>query len=117
MYCAGYIKGQFMTKRRYYVLKALNPIRFLLVSIIFAMMVSTLAVADLRVARFFSFIMSASALSTEDVRVDQIISEDVKQQIFSGVDIDDETFETYKQDIRDYDRDEMLIYNRLLNYQ
>ena len=84
-----------MINHGYYVLKALKPIRYLtLLAAILAMTLSTLVVADLRVNRFFSFIMLASTLSTEDLGVDKTISENIERQIICNVASNEETFKT-----------------------
>jgi len=79
------------------------------------MMLSTLAVADVRVNRFFSFLMFASSPLIADERIDQIISKEVKQQIVADISIDKKTLETYEQDARDYYHDE--IFPRITNLE
>ena len=105
-----------MIKRRNYIFKTLKPIRCVaLVSIILPMLLSTLAVADQRVNRFFSFIMFASSLSIGDVGADQLISKEVKQQSITDVTIDNETLKTYDQDFIDYYHDK--IFPRISNLE
>lgn len=98
-----------MTKRAYLVLKQLKIIRYEIVgSIIFPILLSTYSLADMRVDQFFSFIMLKSSITIESVKLNQLISMKVKQQIIADVTVDQKAFDTATQEFRDYYDDKIV---------